>query len=67
MLDVVKSKSMVKSREFDSWRAVLSIIVRETWNLVFHEPYIFISILGSVVTLVVRLSVEFLVPLSVYS
>ena len=67
MLDIINTKSTKTEREFDTLKVTFSIILRETYNSVVYEPYIIISLLGSVITLIVRLSVEFLVPLSVYS
>jgi hypothetical protein len=67
MLDVINTKSYITEREYDSYRSKLSIIIRETISLVFNEPYIIIAIIGSVVTLIVRLSIEYLVPMSVYA
>lgn len=67
MLDVMNTKSAKSEREYESYRSTLSIIARETYSLVLYEPYIIIAILGSVVTLIVRLSVEYLVPHSVYT
>ena len=67
MLDVINTKSYITERAYDSYRSKLSIIIRETISLVFNEPYIIIAIIGSVVTLIVRLSIEYLVPMSVYA
>ena len=67
MLDVINTKSYITERAYDSYKSKLSIIIRETISLVFNEPYIIIAIIGSVVTLIVRLSIEYLVPMSVYA